>query len=117
MSVRWLSEDVVSFEIEVGVHVKCSDIKISMYKVMRTFVCRGCVKPATGTGCTHTHTHTHIQSFYGSLDFVRDNLGEPVPEETFTHSHLLWSSVIPYLLPPSITIHGIIPVQFTCLND
>jgi len=29
--------------------------------------------------------HTHTQPFYGSLDFVRDNLGEPVPEETFTH--------------------------------
>jgi len=25
-----------------------------------------------------------------------------------THSHLSWSSVIPYLLPPSITIHGIL---------
>jgi len=51
---------------------------------------------------THTHTltvsHTHTQPFYGSLDFVQDNLGEPVPEETFTHSHLSWSSVIPYLL-------------------
>jgi len=23
---------------------------------------------------------------------------------------------IPYLLPPSITIHGILPVQFTCLT-
>jgi len=22
------------------------------------------------------------------MDFVWDNLGEPVPEETFTHSHL-----------------------------
>ena len=29
--------------------------------------------------------HTHTQPFYGSLDFVWDNLGEPVPEETFTH--------------------------------
>jgi len=35
---------------------------------------------------THTHTHTHTQPFYGSLDFVWDNPGEPVPEETFTHS-------------------------------
>jgi len=26
-----------------------------------------------------------LQPFYGSLDFVRDNLVEPVPEETFTH--------------------------------
>jgi len=26
------------------------------------------------------HTHTHTQPFYGSLVFVRDKLGEPVPE-------------------------------------
>jgi len=62
-------------------------------------------------------TLTDTQPFYGSLDFVRDNPGEPVPEETFTHSHLSWSSVIPYLLPLSITIHSILPVQFTCLTD
>jgi len=34
----------------------------------------------------YTHTHTHTQPFYGSVEFVRDNPGEPVPEETFTHS-------------------------------
>jgi len=62
------------------------------------------------------HTHIHIQPFYGSLDFVRDNPGEPVPEKTLTHSHSSWSSIIPYLLPPSITIHGIFPVQFMCLT-
>jgi len=39
---------------------------------------------------TLTHTHTHTQ-FYGSVDLVLDNPGEPVPEETFTHSHSLWS--------------------------
>ena len=33
---------------------------------------------------THTHTHT-TQPFYGSVEFVRENPGEPVPEETFTH--------------------------------
>jgi len=33
----------------------------------------------------HTHTHTHAQPFYGSVDFVRDNPGEPVPEGTFRH--------------------------------
>ena len=55
----------------------------------------------------HTHARTCIHiSFYSSLDFVRDNPGETVTEETFTdtQSHLSWSSVIPYLLPPSITI-------------
>jgi len=55
---------------------------------------------------TRTHKHTHTQPFYGSLDFVPDNPGELVQEETFTHSHLSWSSVIPCPLPPSITIHG-----------
>jgi len=54
--------------------------------------------------------HTHIQLFYGSVDFVWDNPGEPVPEETFTHTHLSWSPVVPYLLHPSNTIHGILPV-------
>ena len=57
-----------------------------------------------------------LQPFYSSQDFVRDNLGKPVPEETFTHSHLSWSSIIPYLLPPSFMIHGILLVQFTCLT-
>ena len=33
------------------VHRKCG-VKGSMYKVMKTFVYRGCVNPATGTGCT-----------------------------------------------------------------
>jgi len=65
--------------------------------------------------CVHAHLHT--QPFYGSLDFVRDNSSEPIPEETFTHSHLSWSSIFPYLLPPSITIHDILPVQFMRLPD
>ena len=38
---------------------------------------------------------TYTQPFYGSVEFVRDNPGEPVPEETFTHSHSSWSSIIP----------------------
>jgi len=58
----------------------------------------------------------HTQPLYSSMDFVRDNPGEPVPEETFTHSHLSWSSVVPYLLHPSNMIHGILPVQSTRLT-
>jgi len=42
-----------------------------------------------------THTHTHTQPFYSCLDFVWDNPCELVPEETFTHSHSSWSSIIP----------------------
>ena len=32
----------------------------------------------------HMDTHT-TQPFHGSVDFVRDNPGEPVPEGTFRH--------------------------------
>jgi len=32
------------------VHKKCSGIKGSMYKV-KSYVCRGCMSPVTGTGC------------------------------------------------------------------
>jgi len=33
------------------VHRKCSGIKGRMYKVMKSFICRGCMIPVTGTGC------------------------------------------------------------------
>jgi len=56
------------------------------------------------------HTHTTVLWHSGFCP------GEPMPEETFTHSHLLWSSIISYLLHLYIMIHGILPVQFTCLT-
>ena len=59
----------------------------------------------TATLCLLYFTHTHTQLFYGSLDFVGDNPGEPVPEETFTHSNPSWSSVVPYLLHPSTLLY------------
>jgi len=34
------------------IHRKYSGIKGSMYTVMKTFICRGCVIAVTGTGCT-----------------------------------------------------------------
>jgi len=37
-------------------HRKCSGIKGSMYKVMKIFVCRGCMNPVTGTVCTSVDT-------------------------------------------------------------
>jgi len=36
--------------------------------------------------------------------FVQDYLGELVPEETFTHSHLSWLSIILYLLPAAVAV-------------
>jgi len=34
------------------VHRKCTGIEGSMFQVMKSFICRGCVNPVTGTGCT-----------------------------------------------------------------
>ena len=67
---------------------------------------------------THAHMHKHTQPFYSSLDFVHDNPSEPVPEATFTYyySHISWSSIVPNLLHPFNTIHGILPVQFMRLT-
>jgi len=53
------------------------------------------------------------QLFYGDLDFIRDNLGEPVPKETITHLHLSWSSIIPSSSICYNPWH--LPVQFTSL--
>jgi len=61
----------------------------------------------------HSQTHTIFFRLYG---FCPDNLGDPAPEETFTHSHPSWSSVIPYPLAPCTTIQGILPLQFMCLT-
>ena len=47
---------------------------------------------------------------------VRDYPGKPVTEETFTHSHLSWSSTILYQLPVSTMIDNILPTQFMCLT-
>jgi len=54
-------------------------------------------------------TTTILQSF------VQDYLGYPVSEETFTHSHLSWSSTVLYQLFPSSMIRCILPVHFMCL--
>jgi len=35
------------------VHKKCSGIKSSMSKVVKSFICRGCLNPVTSTGCTN----------------------------------------------------------------
>jgi len=52
--------------------------------------------------------HTHMHNLLTALWIL--SWTEPVSEETFTNTYLSWSSIIPYLLPSSITIHGIISV-------
>jgi len=66
-------------------------------------------KGVTPNRCTTTTTTTVLHSS------IRDYPGEPVPEETCTHSPIMILSNL-YQLFPSITIHSILPVQFTCLT-
>jgi len=46
--------------IQKWVHRKCSGIKSSMYKVMKTFVCRGCMNLVTGTGRTSVDNGVNV---------------------------------------------------------
>ena len=54
-----------------------------------------CYQSTQPRSILQSHRRWHTQPFYGSLHFVRDNPGELVQEETFTHSHSSWSSIIP----------------------
>ena len=48
-------------------------------------------------GCMAPSPLTYTQPFYGSVEFARENPGEPVPEETFTHySHRSHQSPLTY---------------------
>jgi len=60
-AVRWLcgvcgrgigNDSIQCTSCQKWVHRKCSGIKGSMYKAMESLVCRDCVNPVTGTGCT-----------------------------------------------------------------
>ena len=57
------------------VHKKCSGIKDSLCKAMKSFICRGCSNPVISTG--HTTTTTVL------WPFLRDHPGELVLEENF----------------------------------
>jgi len=58
-AVRWpcgvcgrgvCSNSIQSTSCQKWVHKKCSGIKSSMYKVMKSFICRGCSNPVISTG-------------------------------------------------------------------
>ena len=46
------SNSIQSTSCRKWVHKKCSGIKGSMYKVMKSFICRGCSNPVISTGHT-----------------------------------------------------------------
>ena len=56
---------------------------------------------------THTHTHTHTHNHF-MVVWILSGITQVsrYQKKPFIHSGLSWSSIIPYLLPPSITIHG-----------
>ena len=56
-------------------NIKCFEVKVSMHQ-------GSALSQLLFVIVTEA---THTQPFYGSVEFVRENPGEPVPEETFTH--------------------------------
>jgi len=59
---------------------------------------------------THTHTHNHFSALWilSSITWVRHYQKKHSP------THLFWSLLILYILPPSTYIHGILHGQLTC---
>jgi len=80
-----------------------------------THACKHACKHACMHARMHAHTHTHtiilrLSGFCsGQPEWagIRWNIHPLKPIMIISH---------PYLLPPSITIHGILPVQSTCLT-
>ena len=55
-----------------------------MHSISRLFIANGAGLFTNSQQPIPPFTHTHTtQPLYGSVDFVRDNPGEPVPEGTF----------------------------------
>jgi len=48
---------VIQYSCQKWVHKNCSGVKDSMSKVMKSFVCGGCLNPVTSTGCTSVDIH------------------------------------------------------------
>ena len=77
--VSWVNRCIVSRALWTGA--------LSCWKVKKSPVCNAILE--TDIFCRQyldiNNTHNTTQPFYGSVEFVRENPGEPVPEETFTH--------------------------------
>ena len=70
-AVRWLcgvcgrgigNNSIQCTSCQKWVQRQCIGIKGSMYKVMKTFICRGCVNPVRGTGRTRLSVSIQIWS-------------------------------------------------------
>ena len=46
------TSSIINNSCQKWVHKKCNGIKGSMYKVMKSFICRGCSNPVISTGHT-----------------------------------------------------------------
>jgi len=130
--VRWVTLEVRSNFLlsRFTVSEVCRHFSVSGVSSFWSFF--SCCLPASTAAlseCTLPHEHAQLilnkqllqlqlQPFYGCLDFVQHNpLSQYQKKHSPTHTyHGHQSSIIPYLLPPSFTIHGMLLVQFTCLT-
>ena len=95
-----------------GKNVKLAIVKLAGFRVTVSESCWSATVILHPLAAHINYVHTHTALWILS---TTTHPGELVPEETFTHSHLPWLSIVPYLLHPSNRIHGILPVQSMCL--
>ena len=90
---------------------KCHFLPFNIFRKLKpNFAWQAHNYTTTTTSTTTTTTTTVLRPF------VRDYLGEPVPEETLTYRPS-WSSSNLYQLLPFTTIHSILPLPITCLAN
>jgi len=103
--------------VKSPVHVHYPFLQQAMWKPRTSTVHRRLdneYKPTKGVNnlrLAHGHTHARMHTHATVLRLSRLSQGQRGCEgtrKTFTCSHLSWSSIIHYLLPPYITIHDIL---------
>jgi len=78
--------------IQKWVHRKCTGVKGSIYKVMQILLCRGCVIPVTGTGCTSVSANLDKLCYLGDMLSLDGDADASVE----TRIQIGWSKFIAY---------------------
>jgi len=98
-AARWLcgicsrgvdSNSIQCTSCQKEVHKKCSGIKDSMYKVTKSFICRGCLNPVTSRG----HTCVSIGAS-ANLELVHKFFSE---RQLNSRSHSLYAVAGPFIV-------------------
>jgi len=104
-------------------HRKCSGIKGSIYKAMKTFVCRACVNPVTSTGCTSADigvsANLDLVDKFRYLGDVMSVVGD-ADAAVETRIQIGWNKfrqLVPVLTKKDISLIGTVRLYSSCVRS